>query len=218
MSAHIELAHIREAKGNFYIVEIRTAWCDWRVPVSCVLGIHPRVHSTWRTPGTRSSFLLSDFHSALAADRGFMLFCLQLSCNLGTIAAGFTDSALSSSRHLPVPKIVLRMYVLSSLPECKLHCSKKSVLCRLRPWGLLYGYHIGVSTRMCYMSGHHCVVKKINSFQSHILTKSNLLYADLVRKALHHCLKFPFSSQSQSRVDLCWARGAPSNRCASSRT
>lgn len=93
MSAHIELAHIREAKGNFHILEIRTVWCDWRVPVSCVLGIHPRVHSTGRTPGTRSSFLLSDFHAVLVTDRGFMLFCLQLSYNLGTIPAGFTDPA-----------------------------------------------------------------------------------------------------------------------------
>lgn len=133
VSAHIGLAHIREAKGNFYILEIRTAWCDWRVPVSGVLGIHPRVHSTWRTPGTRSSFLLSDFRAVLIKDRGFLLFCLQLSYNLGTIPAGFTDSALSSSRRLPVPKIVLRMYVLSSLPEGKLHGSKKSVLRRLRP-------------------------------------------------------------------------------------
>lgn len=148
MSAHIGLARYREAKGNFYILEIRTAWCDWRVPVSGVLGIHPRVHSTWRTPGTRSSFLLSDFHPVLLTDRGFLLFCLQLSYNLGTIPAGFTDSALSS-RRLPVPKIVLRMYVLSSLPECKLQGSKKSVLCRLRPWCLLYSYHIGVSTRIC---------------------------------------------------------------------
>lgn len=78
-----------------------------------------------------------------------MPFCLQLSYNLGTIPAGFTESALSSSKHLPAPNVVLRMYVLSSLPERKLHCSKKSVLRRLRPWCLLYGYHIGVSTKMC---------------------------------------------------------------------
>lgn len=106
VSTHIEFAQIREAKGNFYILEIRTAWYDWRVPVSRVLGIHPRVHSTWRTPGTRSSFLLSDFYPVLIADRGFMLLCLQLSYSLGTIPAGFTDSALSSSQLLPVPKIV----------------------------------------------------------------------------------------------------------------